>query len=202
MDYLQEAEKLADNGQFIEANELLEIALEKDPKFIGAYINKGANYSAMGNYKKAIQTYYQGLLIDPGNTMLLFNIGNNYRLLENYETAIEFYNKAFETKGGDKFYVNYDKSFDFADIGQYYDIEGKEIYFQRGLAYLDLDSIHQSYSDFNNCIKRNYEVPASLYYIGFIYLKNYQDSLGCENLKKSASLGYKDALIALKDYCK
>ena len=201
MDYVIEAEELADNGKYYESNELLNKAIEKDPQFIGAYINKGANFADLGQHKKAIQVYQKALFLDTKNTMLLFNLGNNYQKIENYTTALDYYNKAFKTKGGDKFYMDWNKEFDFVDVGQHFDIKGEEIYFQRGITYLELDSVNQAFSDLNNSLRRNYEVAASLYYIGILYLKTYQDDLGCESLRKSASLGYEHARITLKEYC-
>lgn len=201
LDYTKEALKYSDEGNYKKSNLLLDKAIEKDPDFIGAYINKGANLSDIGEYQKAIEIYRKALVINSENTMLLFNLGNNYRLLNDNATALDFYNKAFKTKGGDKFFIDYNTDFDYTNRDLNYDVLGKEIYFQRGIAYLELDSIKQSYSDFTNSIKRNYKIAESYYYIGILYLNIGEDSLACDYLKKSLSLGDEDALITIQEYC-
>ena len=133
--------------------------------------------------------------------MVLFNLANNYSMLNDNLKAIEYYNKTFETKGGDVFYIDYNDKFNLFDIGQNFDVSGKEIYFQRGISYLEIDSIKQSLSDLKNSIKRQYKVAESHYYIGVNYLKIRQDSLGCLNLQISNSMGNNDALELLNEYC-
>ena len=200
--YAIEAEKLSDNGNYLEANELLDKALKKDPYFIGAYINKGANLAALKKFEDAIKIYNQALSIDSENTMILYNLANNYKQIEKYNKAILFYNKALNTKGGENIYFDYNNENSYIDLGNNYDIEGSAIFFQRGITYLCLDSIKSSISDFKRCVNNNYNLPKCYYYLGINYYKIHQDSLGCEYLKKSAFWKDEDAIEALNEYCK
>ena len=196
------AEKLADKGEFSEANKLLDKVLIKNPLFVGAYINKGANFSALNDFKNAIKNYNKALEIDSTNTMVLFNLGNNYKKLERYNEALNYYNKALNTKGNDLIYIDYNPKNALIDLSNGMDVEGSEIIYHRGITYLFLDSIKSSIRDFNRCISNNYEVPKCYYYLGINYIKIYKDSLGCEYLKKSALWNNKDAIEALDEYCK
>jgi len=56
-EYLMEAEKLEQQGKFKEAIQLLDKAILKDEKFLGAYINRGADKSELGEYLSAIEDY-------------------------------------------------------------------------------------------------------------------------------------------------
>ncbi|ESU21166.1 hypothetical protein FCR2A7T_06980 [Flavobacterium cauense R2A-7] len=195
-----EAEELEQEGKYKEAILLLDKAISKDDKFIGAYINRGADKSALGDYEKAIKDYEKVLSINPNNTLALFNIANNYKRIENYKKSLEYYNKAFTSKGGDKFYMDLADN-DFVDLGHDFDVPGKEIFYERGITLFHLGSLNKSYSDFQSSIKQKYNVAQSHYWIGFIYLKTNQRELACENFNKSRDLGDKDAEAEIIKFC-
>ncbi len=46
-EYLNEADKLSEQGKCKEAIKLLDKAIEKEPKYIGAYINRGSDKSSL-----------------------------------------------------------------------------------------------------------------------------------------------------------
>ena len=198
-DYFDDAAKLEEKQKYKEAIQLLDKAISKDSKFLGAYINRGADKSVLGDYKGAIADYEKVISLDSKNTLAFFNIGNNYKRLENYNTAVGFYNKAFETKGGETIYLDL-KPNDFIDLSKF-DVPGHEIYFERGIALYYLDSILKSYRDFRNCINKNYMVADCHYWIGLIYIATGQKQLACESLNKAKLLGDKDAEEEIKKYC-
>jgi tetratricopeptide (TPR) repeat protein len=198
-DYLNEAEKLSEQGKYKEAIELLDKAIDKDQKYLGAYINRGANKSSLKNYEEAIRDYRIVLDLDPKNTLALYNVGNNYKRLENYKTAINFYNKAFDTKGGQSHYLDLSTS-DLVSVGEF-DVPGHEIHFERGIAYYEVDSLQRAVNDFNAAIQKNYMTAECHYWLGLIYLSSGQTDLACKNLKKSKELGDKDAEAELRKYC-
>ncbi len=198
-DYLNDAERLSEQKKYKEAIELLDKAIKKNPKYLGAYINRGADKSALGYFEEAIKDYKTVLQIDSKNTLALYNIGNNYKRLENYEKAVEFYNQAFETKGGQNIYLDLTQN-DFFGINEY-DVPGYEIFYERGIAYYSMDSLQRALEDINASLHQNYMIADCYFWLGFIYLSTGQTDLGCENLKKSKQLGNKDAEIELKKYC-
>ncbi len=198
-DYLTEAEKLENQGQYEQAISLLNKAIEKDPEYLGAYINRGADKSALGDYKGAISDYKKVVELDSDNTLAFFNIGNNLKRLEDYPLAIEYFNKAFKTKGGEMLYIDYTQN-DFVDMSTF-DVLGHEIAYERGLVYYDLDSIQLSANDMNTCIQKNYMIKESHYMIGACYFKAGQMEQACKEFKISADLGDNYAQEMLNEYC-
>ncbi len=199
-DYLNEAEKFENKGQYQKAITLLDKAIEKDPEYLGAYINRGADKSALGKYQEAINDYKEVIKLDSENTLALFNIANNYKRLEDYLTAIQYYNKALDTKGGGLLYIDYMQN-DFVDLDAF-DVLGHEILYERGLAYYELDSIQLSANDMYTCIQKNYMVKESHYMIGACYFKAGQMVQACKEFEISASMGDRDAQNIIKTNCK
>ncbi len=198
-DYFADAEKLSGQEKYKEAILLLDKAIEKNNKFLGAYINRGADKSALGDYKSAIEDYNKVLQIDPKNTLALYNIGNNYKRLKEYVTAIEYYNKAFDTKGGQQIYLDLTPN-DFVDQSEF-DVPGYQIHYERAIAYYRIDSLKNAFTDFKASLNKNYLTSDCYYWIGLIYISTGQTDLACENLRKSKSLGDTDAEKELKKYC-
>jgi tetratricopeptide (TPR) repeat protein len=197
-DYLNDAEKLEDEQKYKEAIQTLDKAISKDKKFLGAYINRGADKSALGDFKGAIEDYEKVIALDPKNTLALFNIGNNYNRLNNYKKAVDYYDKAMETKGGDS-YIDYTPN-SFVDMSQF-DVPGHEILFQRGIALFYIDSLKKSYTDLKRCIEKDYMKAECYYWIAYIYLKTGQNEIACEHFNKARLLGDTDAEEEIKKYC-
>ncbi len=198
-DYFTDAEKLSGQEKYKEAIILLDKAIEKDNKFLGAYINRGADKSALGDYKSAIEDYKNALEIDPENTLAFYNIGNNYKRLKDYRTAIENYNNAFDTKGGQKIYLDLIPN-EF--INSDYDVYGHQIHFERGIAYYYIDSLQKAVNDFRFSINKNYMTAECYCWLGYIYQSSGQKDVACKNFKRAKELGDKDAAEELKKYCK
>lgn len=197
-DYFEEAEKLSGQEKYKEAILLLDKAIEKDNKYIGAYINRGADKSALGDYKSAIEDYKNVLKIDPKNTLAFYNIGNNYKRLKDYRTAIENYNKAFDTKGGQQIYLDLTQN-EF--INSEYDVPGHQIHFERGIAYYYIDSLSKAVDDFRTSINKNYMTAECHCWLGYIYQSSGQMDVACKNFRRAKELGDKDAAEELKKYC-
>ena len=197
--YFTEAENLSEQGKYDEAILLLDKAIEKDQKFLGACINRGADKAALGDYQGAIEDYLRVLQIDPKNTLALFNIGNNYKRLEDFNKTVEYYNQAFDTKGGQLIYIDYTPN-NVIDLSEF-DVEGHEINYERGIAYYNIDSLERAFTDFNASIKSNYMPAESYWWLGYIYISRGQTDFACENFKKSKQLGDKDAEQELTKYC-
>lgn len=198
-DYFDDAGKLSGQEKYKEAILLLDKAIEKDNKFLGAYINRGADKSALGEYKLAIDDYKKVLEIDPKNTLALYNIGNNYKRLKDYKTAIDYYNKAFDTKGGQRIYLDLTPN-EF--INNDFDVPGHEIHFERGIAHYYMDNLQKAANDFNASINKNYMAAECHCWLGYIYQSSGQIDVACKNFRRAQELGDKDAAEELEKYCK
>ncbi len=200
--YFTDAEKLEEQQKYKEAIQLLDKALAKNEKFLDGYINRGADKSAIGDFKGAISDYEKVLSIDIKNTLALFNIGNNYKRLEDYKTAVVYYNKAFVTKGGEGIDIDYTPDNYFhIDFGKF-DVSAREIYYERGIAFYQLDSLQKSYTDFKHCLNKNYMKADCYNWIGYIYLSTGQKKIACENFHRAKELGDTTAITAINKYCK
>jgi len=198
-DYFAEAENLEEQQKYREAIPILDKAILKDNKFLGAYINRGADKSAIGDFRGAITDYENVISLDPKNTLAYFNIGNNLKRIGDNKTAVDYYNKAFNTKGGDGFYLDLQPN-SVIDLSSF-DVPGHEIYYERGIALYQIDSLQKAFSDFQNCITKNYMVAESNYWIGNIFLLKGKQGMACEYFYKAKSLGDKDAENSIRKYC-
>ncbi|MEP6734812.1 MAG: OmpA family protein [Chryseolinea sp.] len=86
---------LADNyrvrGQYEQAINLLNQALEKDPKFVEAYLRLGITYASMKQNTKALELYEKGLSLTndlPKQKAFWFLMGEPYLLAGNYDKAM------------------------------------------------------------------------------------------------------------------
>jgi tetratricopeptide (TPR) repeat protein len=197
-EYFLESEKLSQQGKYQESILLLNRAIDKNPEYIGAYINRGADKSALGDYQESILDYKRVLEIDSSNTLALFNIGNNYKRLKDFKEAVHYYNEAFKTKGGRIYLDAIQNSFIQKDE---LDIAGHEIAYERGLAYYEIDSFQKVIEDMQICLKHNYMNKQTHFMLGLTYLSMGMKEDGCKNLEQSKALGDADAEEMLIRYC-
>ncbi len=199
--YNGEAQKLEKEGKYREAIPLLDKAIKKDPQNIYALINSGVDKSILEDYKGAIEDYSKIIEIDSDNALAYLNRGKNNNSLENYNGAIEDFEKAIKTKGGELFYLDKVEN-SFIETGFEFDVGMEEIRFERGIARYNIDSLRTAFDDFNFCIQKNFELPASYYWRGLIYLAYGRKTEACNDLKKSHELGDPDANGMIEKYCK
>ncbi len=199
--YNGEAQKLEKEGKYEEAILLLDKAIEKDPQNIYALLNRGVDKSILGDYKGAINDYSKIIEIDSENALAYLNRGKNKKRLDDYHAAIEDFEKAIKTKGGESFYMDKVEN-PFVETGFEFDVEMEEIRFERGIARYKIDSLRTAFDDFNFCIQKNFELPASYYWRGLIYLAYGKKTEACNDLNKSQELGDSDAHEMIERHCK
>jgi tetratricopeptide (TPR) repeat protein len=200
-DYNTEAEKLESEGKYEEAIPLLNKAIEKDPENIYALINRGVDKSILGDFQSAIDDYTVVIEIDSDNALAFLNRGKNKKRLEDYQGAIEDFDKAIETKGGEMLYMEKVEN-SFIETGFESDVAMEEIRFERGIARYNIDSLTLAFDDFNFCIDKNFEKPASFYWRGIIYVAYGMNKEGCSDLKEAYKLGDAGAQEMIDKYCK
>lgn len=198
-EYLREAYALEDKQAYNSAIKILDDAIVDYPDYKPVLLSRGADKAALGDYKGAIADYSKVIKLDPKNTLALYNTGNNYKRLSKYLIAIDFYNKAFKSKGGESFY--FDRTPNGFAPQDNFDVPGHEIFYERGLAYYNVDSVKKAYNDLKQSIKSNYKADECYYYMGFLYLEIQKKEIACKCFQKSAQLGYADAEKAVKKYC-
>ncbi len=196
--YLQEAERLSAQGKYRESIRLLDKAIEKDDQYIAAYINRGADKSALEDYRGAIADFRKALAFDTSNMLALYYSGNSYKQMGDYKTAVKYYNWAlgdYSEETGKTTYIQ------LKMVGEF-DIESGAVYFDRGDAYYKLDSLRRAYNDISRALENNYRVADCYLYIGYIYLSTGQAPSACEYFQKSRHFGGEYAAEAIGKYCR
>ena len=209
-EYYNRALELEKQGKHNQAIALLDKAIEKKPKFRPALLNRGFYKSELEKFKEGIKDYNKILEFDPDNTFALFNIGNNYSSLNDSKNAISYYSKALKTKGALKSFANSDggafalnTNFDLKrfDSDRDYSMLDCEIYFERGMEYIETEEFDKAISDLNKSIKADNAKRDCYFLLGKAYVGKNDSINACENFIKSAKLGDKEAREMLKKHC-
>lgn len=96
MDLVSQAHMLINAENYAAAAALLDEAEQKDAMYLPVYIEQGNLHIIQDDYKRAMERYEKGLLIDKNNGELHFHIGNVLLLEEQYGNAVTSYAKAEE----------------------------------------------------------------------------------------------------------
>jgi tetratricopeptide (TPR) repeat protein len=198
--YYSEAKKLEAEGKYVEAIILLDKAIEKKPENIYALLDRAVDKSLLKNYKGAIEDYSKIIKIDSNNTLAYMNRGKNKKRLEDYKGAIDDFDKAIKTKGGELLWMEKTEN-SWVNTGYEFEVNMEEIRFERGLARYETDSLRKAFEDFNVCIQFGYELAASYYMTGLIYIASGNIDEGCKILTKSKEYGDLNAQEMIDKYC-
>lgn len=199
-EYFEEAERLEEQEKYQEAILLLDKAIQKNPQLLGAYINRGADKSALENYKGAIEDYQKVVSLDSMNTLALFNLGNNFQRLQDYKNSLSYFNKALRSKTEGAITIEYNPN-QFIEADSY-DVPSHEIFYARAVTYYNLDSMSGALNDFKTCIERGFMMADSYLRIGYVYISTGKKQKACDCFLKSYNLGNKDAKENLIKFCK
>ena len=96
-----EADNFRVRGQYREALDLLNQAIEKDKNFSEAYFRQALIYKAVGNYPTSDEKYLKGLSLntDPKKQKAYFlELGENYLLQGEYEKSLQFLDRYLESE--------------------------------------------------------------------------------------------------------
>lgn len=198
--YLDEATKLSGLKKYEEAIVKLDKAIELNPVFIEAYINRGADKAALGKTEAAIKDYQKVLTIDPDNMLALSNIANNYQKMENYGQAIHYLDKAIRIQESKQPLQL--KLTDQQTAADDFDVPYHEICFQLGIAYYHSDSLNKANQYFSGALQNGYMPDKCYYWIGWVNLTNGRRSSACDYFTKAIVYGNMEADSVRQLYCK
>jgi len=88
------AEILLDQSKWVQADQYIKQALEKDPSQMDVHRVNAIVRETYREYNEAIKEYEKAAQITPNLTYLYISIGMNYRYLKQYERALEYFAKA------------------------------------------------------------------------------------------------------------
>ena len=90
----------SDRSNYGQAIEDYGRAIEINPGYANAYINRSAAYNGLGNYRQAIEDCDRVIEIKPGSAEAYINRGAAYNGLGNYRQAIDDFGRAIEIRPG------------------------------------------------------------------------------------------------------
>ncbi|WP_414569172.1 tetratricopeptide repeat protein [Nostoc sp. CCY 9925] len=105
-------------------------AIELDPKYVWAFIERGITYRLMKQYTQALQQFNRAIELDTKDTWAMANRGQTYRLMEQYTQALQDFNRAIELDPKDAWAVAH-----------------------RGITYRLMKQYRQSLQEFNRAIE-------------------------------------------------
>lgn len=181
----------------------LNIAIEKKDRFKQAFLNRGFCKTELGDLVGGIDDYKKLLAFDYDNTFALFNLGNNYSLLADNKKAIYYYSKALQTEGALKSFVGSGgkPSGIAVSLDANYGMLDCEIYFERGIAYLEENQFDKAIFDINKSLEVNNAKKDCYFLLGKAFLGKNDSIDACESFIKSAKLGDKEAREMLRKHC-
>jgi tetratricopeptide (TPR) repeat protein len=141
-------------------------ALNLNPEFAEAYINRSAVYTIQGDYARATADYKTALNLNPDDADVYNIRGNIYSYQGNYDQAIADYTTAiklnpenavaYNNRGNDYgAQRNYDQAIADYTTAINLNPEFADAYYNRGIAYSALRNYDQAIADYTTAIKLN-----------------------------------------------
>lgn len=194
-EFHQQGRLYYDQGNYVAAIEAFTQALEIDPGYDVAYIDRGNSYYALNNYTAAIADYSAAIDQGTDDPAAYYNRALINRQDGNYEVAIADYLKAIELdpEYGKAYYwlgVSYVAIDDYqAGVDAYnkaidlnYDIANS--YYQRGSAYYLMENYDAALTDYQQTIALNPNDADAYLWMGEIYYKRQQYALAQESFQR------------------
>lgn len=159
------------NGDWGEAIEYYNKALDLNPRMTLAFHNRGLAHFANNSFGFAINDFSSALNLDPNNPVVYYNRGLAYYINNDLELAIDNFNKALELDPGDIFayYIRGDAysekgEYDLAiqDYSMALDLNPDDAgaYYYRGVAWLFLSEWEYAESDLVNAINMGADIKS------------------------------------------
>ena len=164
VDWFLKGAKQNCDGDYQEAIESLDKAIELDPDHADAYNNRGISYEELGDPQRAIDDYSKAIELDPDYAMAYNNRGNSYDDLGEGHRAINDYDRAIEL-GPDCAMAYSNRGVRYAALGEdqkaindydraiELDPDNTDAYNNRGNRYAALGQDQQAIDDYNRAIE-------------------------------------------------
>lgn len=174
--YTKRGGELIEEGEYREALEYCERALELEKNEPLIYLRRGLCYNELGETKLALLNYNQAISINPSYLPALVNRSVIYLINGQYVEAINDCTRVLKEAPSN---LNALNNMAWAKM-QIQDFQGAQIDI--------LKVLHEIPSD-----------PSALYILGFLQLKLGETKDGIKNLKKSAEKGFQLSIELLND---
>ncbi len=208
-DWFEKGVKFYGPGNFKEALNAYNKAIQLNPQYAEAYIGRGAAYADLGNNQQAINDFTKAIQLNPKDTLAYLNRGAAFYRLGDYQEAINDLSRAIKSNPLNiEAYImrgiaydklgNYQQAVnDFTKTTQL-DPQNASVYIKLGLAYGNSGNYQKAINAYNKAIKVFPKYSEAYYRRGAAYLKLNNEQKGIEDIKIAAKLGSYEA----KDYLK
>ena len=180
--YAVEGQILVMENKFIDAIDILSLAIEKDTLLSYAYYYRGIARANINDLDGAADDYLKARELDKENVEILKEGAIVLSKLEDFEAAIENYNKlieldpsntdAFLNRGNFKMKIlDYKGAIDDFSSAISLDDQLAEAYFNRGKSYGNTKVFEKAIDDFSKASELNYKVSSANYNSGLASLQ-------------------------------
>ncbi|MCL6261596.1 tetratricopeptide repeat protein [Aquiflexum sp. TKW24L] len=153
--------------------------LKNNPKYLKGLYNRGRAYEELGQFKKAEEDFLAAFAIDNKNTQVMMSLSNIYQKQKNHNSALLFADYAVQVVGAPAM-----------------------AFFLKGRALHQIGNTGEAMIEYSTAIKMDKDFGQAYYYRGMLKFATDKKKQGCEDIKISLKLNYKDAQAASDKYCK
>jgi len=170
--YFEQAVELSDAGEYEDALDAFNKAIEANPGHIEAFNRRGDVYVELGDYELALADYSQAIQLDPTYTLAYYNRGTLYLAHHEAEKALADYSQGIEL-----------------------DPKDADFYYNRALAYIELKRFDEAIADLNQSIELG-QPDADMYFQHGIACFSKLDLQGAlADFTRALELGKRDETI-------
>ncbi|EFK94987.1 Tetratricopeptide TPR_2 repeat protein [sediment metagenome] len=165
--------------QYEEAVVEYDRVLKNNPKYFKGLYNRGRAYEELGEFKKAEKDFLAAFAIDSKNTQVMMSLSNIYQKQKNHTSALLYADYAVQVPGAPAM-----------------------AYFLKGRALHQIGNTGEAMKEYSAAIQMDKNFGQAYYYRGMLKIATDKKKSGCEDIRASLKLDFKEAQLALEKYCK
>lgn len=200
------------DGDHMQAANYYTKAIELKPDYERAYYNRGLTFDALHDTKAAIADYNKAIAMKPGDATLYnargwayFESGDKAAAIKDYNMALSLNPKlpeAYNNRGWTRFNSG-DTAAALADYNQAILLVPTftKPYYNRAIIAINTNNAKGAIDDYNTLIQMNPNDDLAYFSRG-VARHMINDQGACNDLRKAAELGNRDAPNAIQQYCR
>ena len=200
-------------GNHMLARELFTLSLKTDAKNELAYYNRGMCSYALQNYQDALSDFRRTTALNKQYTNGYIGQAVTYIGMKQYAKAVKLANKALEVDPA-SYLAHYNKGLALYNLEQYPAAMNEfdnvlmirsgyaDAFVYKGLINYSTGNDKMAVDNFTQAINNSPESAIAYYNRALARLRMDYKAAACEDLSKSAELGYESAAVLLKVHCK